>query len=143
QMEKGEAAPMIAWLLYGELRKAVAENAAPGSGDEYDSPQATAVIEKLLRERPSGWFANYDQLLVENLVRAIDRGQTIQGSRVPRWDWGQYNLLRIPNPVAGRLPLVGKYFNIGPAPMSGSPVSVKQLTQRLGPSLRMVVDFSN
>ena len=49
------------------------------------------------------------------------------------------------NPVVGQLPVVGKYFNIGPVPMSGSPETVKQMRQEenLGPSMRMVVDFSN
>ena len=39
--------------------------------------------------------------------------------------------------------MLGRYLNIGPVPMSGSPYSVKQLTQRLGPSFRMVVDFAD
>jgi penicillin amidase len=45
--------------------------------------------------------------------------------------------------VGGQLPLIGRYFNIGPVPMSGSPSSIKQTTQRLGPSLRMVIDLGN
>ena len=47
------------------------------------------------------------------------------------------------HPVASQLPLVGKYFNIGPVSMSGSSTTIKQTTRRLGPSLRMVVDFSD
>ena len=38
---------------------------------------------------------------------------------------GQYQTVeRSTNPVDGRLPLIGKYFNIGPVPFGGSPVSV-------------------
>jgi penicillin G amidase len=39
--------------------------------------------------------------------------------------------------------VIGRYFDIGPVPMSGSSSSIKQTTQRLGPSLRMVVDLGN
>ena len=42
--------------------------------------------------------------------------------------------LLITNPVGGRIPWVGRYFNIGPVPMSGASTTVKQTTQRLGPS---------
>jgi penicillin amidase len=39
--------------------------------------------------------------------------------------------------------MVGKYFNIGPVAMSGSPTTIKQTTHRLGPSMRMIVDLSD
>jgi penicillin amidase len=39
--------------------------------------------------------------------------------------------------------VVGPYFNIGPVPMSGSPTTVKQVTRRRAPSMRMVVDLSD
>ena len=40
---------------------------------------------------------------------------------------------------------MGKYFNIGPLPMSGSGETVRQMRreENLGPSMRMVVDFSD
>jgi len=41
------------------------------------------------------------------------------------------------------LPFVGKYFDIGPAPMSGASTTVKQTTRRLGPSMRMAADLSD
>jgi penicillin amidase len=52
-------------------------------------------------------------------------------------------MLTIANPVEGRLPLIGKYFNIGPVPFGGSPVSVAQYTGRIGPSLRMITDLAD
>ena len=65
------------------------------------------------------------------------------GSNVAEWDYGQWISLRLVHPVAGELPVIGRYFNIGPVPMSGSSTSIKQTVQRLGPSLRMVIDLSN
>jgi penicillin G amidase len=39
--------------------------------------------------------------------------------------------------VGSQLPLVARFFNIGPVPMSGGSTTVKQTTPRLGPSERM------
>src|SRR5262249_35801364 len=130
-------------LIYDQLKKSVAERAAPGRADLYSTPMAPDVIEKLLRERPSEWFGDYDGLLLKCLSAALDEGMRLQGSKVARWDYGSYNRLRIVNPVEGQLPLIGKYFDIGPVPMSGSPTTIKQTTAHVGPSMRMVVDFAD
>jgi penicillin G amidase len=143
QMEKDTAAPLIVTLAYQELQKAVANRAAPGFADSYDYPAAPVVIETLLRERPPAWFADYGDLLLKCLREGIQAGVKLQGSKIDRWNYGRYNLLTIANPVIGQLPLIGKRFNIGPVPMSGSPTTIKQSTRRLGPSMRMVVDLSD
>jgi penicillin amidase len=143
QTEKKTAAPMVATLLDTELRRAAAKAAAPGAEGEYAARMAPVVIEKLLRERPASWFKDYDDLLVNSLAAAVSAGEKIQGSNVAEWDYGQTIELRLVHPVGGQLPLVGRYFNIGPVPMSGSSTSIKQTAQRLGPSLRMVIDLAN
>jgi penicillin amidase len=143
QMEKGHSAPMVAALIYAELRRALAERAAPGSGNEYASRAASPVIERLLTERPPGWFADYDELLVSTLAKAVGEGVKVQGSNVARWDYGQYVELELRNPVLGGLPFVGQYFNVGPVAMSGSSSTVKQFGGGVGPSYRMVVDFGD
>jgi penicillin amidase len=144
QMEIGAAAPMIATLAYDDLRKQVAGRASPEHAYAYESSfMAPQVLEKLLRERPAGWFPDYDALLMKALSDGIARGRMLQGSNLSRWNYGGYNQLKIENPVLGRLPLLGKYFNIGPLPMSGSPTTIKQDSSRLGPSMRMIVDLSN
>jgi penicillin amidase len=144
QMEKGTAAPLLASLAYDRLRNAVANRASPGHSANYETSfLAPEIVERLLRERPPGWFPDYDALLLKSLQEAIADGGKLQGSRISRWDYGQYNQLKIENPIFGALPVIGKYFDIGPAPMSGSATTVKQTTRRLGPSMRMIVDLSN
>ena len=143
QMEKGTAAPMVATLLFEQLRKSMADRAAPKSGDTYEFGMAPSVLEKLLRERPPGWFPSYNAWLMKCLADAVNEGAKIQGSKVSRWDYGQYNDLKMTNPVGGHLPLIGEYFNIGPVSMSGSSTTIKQTTRRLGPSMRMIVDLGN
>jgi penicillin amidase len=143
QMEKGTAAPMIVTLIFQQLRKAVAERASPGSGLTYEFQMAPSVLEKLLRERPPDWFPDYNAVLMKCFSDAVDEGMKIQGSKISRWDYGQYNSLKIAHPVDSQLPLIGSYFNIGPVSMSGSSTTIKQTTRRLGPSMRMIVDLGN
>jgi penicillin G amidase len=151
RMEKGLAAPLIATLAYRHLRRAVVERAAPGQAMSYQNADsfgaayhlAPAVLESLLRSRPKDWFSDWDQVLLSALSDGIGEGRRIQGRNIRKWNYGSYNELFLPSPVIGRLPLVGGYFNIGPVPQSGSPLTVKQATRRLGPSMRTAVDLSD
>ena len=143
QMETRGAAPFLVSLAFAHVRTALAENAAPGAAGRYDFPMSYAVVERLLRERPLGWFADYDQMLLAALVDAVEEGERIQGRDHQRWQYGAYSKMFVPNPVVRRVPWIGKYFDIGPVPMSGSPVTVKQVTARLAPSMRMDADLAD
>jgi penicillin amidase len=143
QMDKDSSAAMLADLLYQKLRLALAERANPKKGATYSFQMAPAVVQRILTERPEGWFANYDEMVIKALTAAIEEGAKREGSNVKVWRWGVLNSLKIPHPVLGNLPMMGWYLNIGPVPMSGSGTTVKQTTRRLGPSMRMVVDLSN
>jgi penicillin amidase len=140
QMESG-VAPLIATLVYQHVRKA----ALPLGTDSIQ--MAPAAIERLFRERPKTWFADYDQVLLAAFLDAIEEGRRIQGRDVSKWDWGRYNQLLLSHPVGSKIPaagkFVGKYFDIGPVRQSGSTASVKQTTRRLGPSMRMALDFAD
>ncbi len=143
QMEKDQAAPFLVSLIFQHLRRTVADRASPGNGAFYESKMAGSVLETLLRTRPAGWFVDYDQILLRTFVEAVEEGRRIQGKNVNKWNYGQYVELTIKNPVIGQFPWIGPYFNIGPVPMSGSPTTVKQTTNRMGPSMRMIADTSN
>ena len=143
QMEQDQAAPFIVALTYQHLRKAVAERASPGQGAEYQCLMAPAALENLLRTQPADWFTDYDQLLLRTFVDAIEEGRRIQGRDVRKWSYGRYNQLLITHPVGHNLPLVSGYFDIGPLPQSGSSTTVRQITRKFAPSMRMTVDFSD
>jgi penicillin amidase len=142
QMEKATAAPLLITLVYQQMRKMVAERAAPGKAQLYGPQMAPAVVEKILEGDGRAWFQDKDEALVHALAAAVEEGRKLQGGNVNRWDYGQYNELTIKHPVGGQVPLLGGYFNIGPVPMSGSSTTVKQTTTRLGPSMRFVADLS-
>jgi len=142
QMEKGTAAPLIITLVYQQLRKMVAERAAPGRGEIYSAQMAPAVVAKIVESDSGDWFADRDEALMRALATAVGEGKQLQGGNLNRWDYGLYNELTIKHPVGSELPLVGAYFNVGPAPMSGSSTTIKQTTTRLGPSMRFVADLA-
>jgi penicillin G amidase len=142
QMEYSQAAPLVVTLAYQHLRRAVVESASKAPST-YDSYMAPAIVEKLLRTRPPGWFADYDEALLKGLADAVEEGQRMQGPNIKKWSYGKYTEMTIAHPVIHQLPLAGKYFDIGPAPMSGSSTTVKQTTPRLGPSMRMAADLSD
>ncbi len=162
QMEIAQAAPMVANLTYGQLRKLLADSVVQGSSNTYLNRMTPVVVERLLRERPKDWFPDYDALIVRALIGGVDEGIKMQGSNVAKWDYGQTQRLQVRNPVLSRLPgattlsgwfgsipVVGKFFdvNLGPVSMSGAPTTVKQYGGsqggQLGPSLRIVTDLGN
>jgi penicillin amidase len=143
QMEKGMAAPVIVSLIYQHLRNSMADRASPNQAAAYSSTMAGPLLERLLRDRPEHWFQNYDQLLLRTFSDAIEEGRRRFGRNPAKWDYGVFIELNIRQPVGSRIPVIGPYFNIGPIPMSGSSTTVKQTTQRMGPSMRFVADLSN
>ena len=143
QMNRDLAAPFLISLVYQHVRTAMAESATPGKSQRYTLVMAAAVMERLLRERPAGWFGDYDQMLLGALVDAVEEGSRTEGRDIGKWRYGRYWTVTLSNPVIHQVPLVGKYFDIGPLPMSGSSTTVKQTTHTLGPSMRMNADLGD
>lgn len=143
QMDKDAAAPFIATLAFQHFRRAMANAASPGNGSLYETQMSTAAVARLLRERPLGWFADYNEALLKALAEAVDEGRRMQGSVVKKWFYGRYLQLAVNHPVGHQLPVVAHYFDIGPVAMSGGSTTVKQTTARLGPSERFNADLGN
>jgi penicillin amidase len=143
QMDKDLAAPFLITLVYQHVRRAIAENASAATGIVYDFNMAPVVVERLLRERPAGWFADYDDMLLRGLADAVEEARRMQGREPKRWRYGSYLRVAINNPVIHQIPLVGKYFDIGLVAMSGSTTTVKQTSLTLEPSMRMTADLGD
>jgi penicillin amidase len=143
QMDKDRPEPLIATLAFQYVRKGIAERASPGNGGLYEVQISAAVTERLLKERPPDWFGDYNQFLLQCFADAMEEGGRLQGADPGRWKWGKYMYIDLPNPVAGKLPVIGPWFNLGPEPMSGGTTTVKQTTRKLGPSERINVSLAN
>jgi len=143
QMEKQTPAPMIVTLVYQQLQKMLVNAAYHGPSDVYRAMMAPAAIENILRGDTRAWFPDRNDALLKALSTAIDEGRELQGGNLNRWDYGRYSRLTIKHPVGNEVPLLGGYFNVGPVAMSGSPTTIKQTSQLLGPSMRFVADLSD
>ena len=151
QMSAESAAGLITNLAWQNLRRQIVSRASPGLADAYDQPIATAVAERLLRQRPKEWFPDFDALLLRALLDAWAAGDRLQGSNPANWRLGQQQQLTLTSPVLGSIRAIQSGFRgwiqIGPEELAGSPTSVRQRTERSGtviaPSARMVVDMGN
>ncbi len=143
QMDKDIAAPFLITLAFQYVRTAAAESASPNNGAKYEFTMSPVAIERLLREHPEGWFRDYDEMLLRALADAVDEGKRILGPDLADWKYGNSMNIVVPNPVVSHVPLVGKYFNLGPTQMSGSGRTVKQTTRTLAPSMRMNADLGD
>ncbi len=47
------------------------------------------MVERILRERPAGWFGNYNELLLRCFADGMEEGQRMQGADPSRWKWGR------------------------------------------------------
>src|SRR5262249_28595707 len=99
QMDKDLAAPFLIILAYQHVRRAVAENASAAAGVAYEFNLAPVVVERILTDRPAGWFSDYDEMLLRALTDAVEEGRRIQGREPKRWRYGQYLKITINNPV--------------------------------------------
>jgi len=73
----------------------------------------------------------------------MEEGRRLQGGNVKSWQYGAWLRVGISNPVVHQIPWIGKYFDIGPVPMSGATTTVKQTTRALAPSMRMSADLGD
>jgi len=145
QMDKDAAAPLILVRADYYVRLAAAESAAPGMGREYMDPPVShaafqmsyAAVDRLIAERPAGWFADYDQMLLGALRDAMTELDRSYGHNMDKWRYGNYLQWHVDHPIGSRIPLLADLFDIDPAPMSGGSTTVKQTTWRLGPSERL------
>jgi len=149
----GEArADSGATLVCEVTRRALLERIVkPRLGDDlsgYHWPMSPTFLENVLRERPGRWLppgdADFEATLMASLEEGIRRIPGLVGSsRRNAWKWGDAIPLIFHHPLGGGLPLADRLFNVGPFPQAGTPTTVKQTTRSVGPSMRMVVDFSN
>jgi penicillin amidase len=143
EMRAEGQAPAIVTFATNHLRRAIATKATNISTVEWEPFIYFAVIENLLRARPADWFADWDHTLIQALQDGVEEGSRIQGKDVRKWQWGEYNKLIIANPILRGIPWIGGYFQVGPVGGAGSSTTVKQTSVRMGPSMRMVVDFGD
>lgn len=142
-MRASQSAPMIVTLAVNQLRRSIGVKAAGFATPEWDSTLAFSVIENMLRAKPADWFADWDHELLRCLQEGIDDGARRQGRDTRKWQWGEYQKLTLANRVTVQLPWIGPSLQVKPHALDGSTSTIMQTSARIGPSMRMVVDFGD
>jgi penicillin amidase len=92
------------------------------------------------------------QILTRSLNEASNWLVTQMGEDRKGWAWKKVHTLEHKHPL-GIIPLIGKYFNVGPIPVPGGRETLNNLEFRIdssgkypvraGPALRRIIDFGN
>ena len=145
------SADSVAYRVIREYRDAVSGEIlvllAGGSGltaaELYDNlPQAEYPVWAMLSERPPAWlptgFANWDDYLRSTLDRNLRQYQA-DDPDLTRTTWGKRNRLEMRHPVFGGIPILGRFFDMPNAEMSGDTHMPRVQAPGFGASERMVV----
>lgn len=108
---------------------------------------SSTFVENLLKTRNPEFlpkkYSSYEVFILNCLLQAADRLTSRYRTIEPnRWQWGNYLPVEFKHPLGQFWPL-NRFFNTGPVPQPGTPLTIKQTSSRVGVSMRMVVDFSD
>jgi penicillin amidase len=141
-----------ATLVCEVTRRALLERILkPKLGDDVSSyhwGMNTVFLENVLANNWTRWLPPRDSSFEETLIRSLEEGVKQIPSRVgsrshDAWKWGNAIPLTFYHPLGQGFPLLGRLLDVGPFPQAGTSTTVKATTSRHGPSMRMVIDFSN
>jgi penicillin amidase len=118
-------------------------------------------LASLLKNDASPWWDNVNtparketrkEVLTQSLNEAMASLDAQLGSDQSKWRWSQVHTLEHKHPL-GILPVVGKFFNVGPFPVPGGRETINNLDFTVdstgnykvtyGPALRRIVDFGD
>ncbi len=145
-------ADSAATLICEVTRRALLERILkPKLGDNlsgYHWPMSTIFLQNVLEQNLARWLppgdADFNLTLMKSLEEGIKRiPSLVHNQSHSAWRWGDTIPLTFHHPLSVGLPLLGRLLDVGPFPQAGTGTTVKQTTPQLGPSMRMVVDFSN
>lgn len=146
RMRRNDVAPTLVVETREELLRRVLTARMGGDlAEQYVWREAPVVEQAILAERPRDWLPpewrsrGWDALLVDCLRAVVRQEQKHDGPQ----RWGTHEVLDVHHPVFTHIPLLRSFADLGPVEMSGSPLTVKQTTPRLGPSMRFVADLSD
>jgi penicillin amidase len=114
----------------------------------YHWGMSTIFLQNVLANNWTRWLPPGDSSFEETLIKSLEEGVKQIPSRVgsrshDAWKWGNTIPLTFYHPLGQGVPLLGRLLDVGPFPQAGTATTVKATTPRHGPSMRMVVDFSN
>ncbi len=136
--DSAAATVFVAWL--SEMEQRVASAKAPRSSEAVlgrgHAPPALSPfsmfafrraghLTRLLRDRPDGWFEDWDDEIASALAAAERAIRSRLGNARSNWTWGDARPLTLRHPAGERAPLDG-VFNLGPFRWSGGFSTISQ-----------------
>ncbi len=114
----------------------------------YHWSMSTIFLQNVLEQNLMRWLppedADFHVTLMKSLEQAVRQIPALVHSQSQTaWRWGDTIPLTFHHPLSRGLPLLGHLLDLGPFPQAGTGTTVKQTTPEIGPSMRMVVDFSD
>lgn len=150
RMDRNEVAPTLVVATRAEfLRRILTARVGARLAKQYRWREAPVLEQALLNQRPDDWLPpawrgqGWDAFLLDCLRAVVEDGAAQNGSLRGSRRWGRQEILDVRHPVFSHLPFVRSYADLGPLEMNGSPLTVKQTTPTLGPSMRFVADLSD
>ncbi|GAC1700683.1 MAG: penicillin acylase family protein [Candidatus Acidiferrum sp.] len=107
----------------------------------------TAVLQKILTERPPNWlppaYPSYDALLMAAADRAVARlTQETKSEHSKDWTWLRFNSLEMLHPM-GHAGILKRLLSITSKPRPGTPYTINAATKAHGPAMRFVADLGD
>jgi penicillin G amidase len=127
------------------MRMLLEAKLGPALARQYTWYSSSVALENLLTTRPKEWlparYSSYNALLAAAMEMAVT--DPASPSKIKDWRRGPGFPLELRHPVFGLIPLLQRWTGPGIVEQSGSPLTVKQVGRRFGPSERMTVDFAD
>jgi penicillin amidase len=142
------AATLVCAVTRAALRDRILK---PKLGDGlagYRWGMSSTFFENVLTNHWTRWLPPGDSSFEDTLMKSLEAGV----KQIPRlagssshddWKWGNTIRLTFYHPLGQGIPLLGRLLDVGPFPQAGTNTTVKATTANHGPSMRMVVDFSD
>jgi penicillin amidase len=144
-MDVDSTAATIA-VYSGEKLKEMLLKAKLGEGwTDYKWFPEPVWLEDVLTHQPARWlpqgYASYDELLTAAVEAAVTDPSATHV--LSMWKWGRVHRIDIKHPFWSHFPILKKHAGPGSQPWSGDKQTIKQVTEKFGPSERLTVDFAN
>jgi len=114
----------------------------------YRWPLSTIFLQNVVNQKLTRWLPPGDTDFQMTLMKSLDEGlhqipSLVHSQNHAAWKWGDTIPLTFHHPLSSGVPFLGRWLDVGPFAQAGTGTTVKQTTPHVGPSMRMVVDFSD
>jgi penicillin amidase len=140
-------ATLVCEVTRQALLERILEPRLGGDLSGYNWPMRSTFLENVLNNNWTRWLPSGDADFHATLIRCLEEGV----GRIPglvgshdhdAWRWGDTIPLTFHHPL-GDVRFLGRWLNVGPFLQAGMGTTIKQTSPSVGPSMRMVIDFSN